>query len=81
MLPQSADEPRVAAWKRRVDWPLTGLALVFLAAYAWSVVTASIARWFVESVRASGREAERIETQLASAPGWTRRNCRWALPA
>jgi voltage-gated potassium channel len=33
-----ADEPRVAAWDRRVDWWLTGLALLFLAGYAWSVL-------------------------------------------
>ena len=33
-----ADEPRVAAWDRRVDWWLTGLALLFLAWYAWSVL-------------------------------------------
>jgi voltage-gated potassium channel len=32
------DEPRVAAWDRRVDWWLTGLALLFLAGYAWSVL-------------------------------------------
>jgi voltage-gated potassium channel len=42
MLPQPADEPRVAAWNRRVDRPLTGLALVFLAAYAWSVLDRAI---------------------------------------
>jgi voltage-gated potassium channel len=42
MLPPSADEPRVAAWNRRVDWPLTGLALVFLAVYALSVLDRSI---------------------------------------
>ena len=42
MLPQSADEPRVAAWNRRLDWPLTALALVFLAVYAWSVLDRSI---------------------------------------
>ena len=33
-----ADEPRVAAWDRRVDWWLTALALLFLAGYAWSVL-------------------------------------------
>jgi voltage-gated potassium channel len=33
-----ADEPRVAAWDRRIDWWLTGLALLFLAGYAWSVL-------------------------------------------
>jgi voltage-gated potassium channel len=38
MLPHTDDEPRVAAWNRRADWPLTALALVFLIAYAWSVL-------------------------------------------
>ncbi|GAA4543315.1 potassium channel family protein [Pseudonocardia xishanensis] len=33
-----ADEPRIAAWDRRMDWPLTGLAVVFLAVYAWQVL-------------------------------------------
>ncbi|MBC8092889.1 MAG: ion transporter [Pseudonocardia sp.] len=32
------DEPRIAAWDRRVDWWLTGLAVVFLIAYAWQVL-------------------------------------------
>jgi voltage-gated potassium channel len=34
----SVDEPRIAAWDRRVDWWLTGLAAVFLGAYAWQVL-------------------------------------------
>ncbi|WP_232660832.1 potassium channel family protein [Pseudonocardia sp. TRM90224] len=38
----SADEPRIAAWDRKVDMPLAGLAVVFLAAYAWSVLDTSI---------------------------------------
>ncbi|MEJ3652215.1 potassium channel family protein [Actinomycetes bacterium KLBMP 9759] len=38
----SVDEPRIAAWDRRVDMPLAGLAVVFLAAYAWSVLDTSI---------------------------------------
>jgi voltage-gated potassium channel len=42
MLPPSVDEPRVADWNRRADWPLTGLALVFLACYAWSVLDRTI---------------------------------------
>jgi voltage-gated potassium channel len=42
MLPQAADEPRVEAWNRRVDWPLTALAVVFLVAYAWSVLDRTI---------------------------------------
>jgi voltage-gated potassium channel len=37
-----ADEPRVAAWNRRVDWWLTGLAIVFLVGYAWSVLDTSL---------------------------------------
>jgi len=43
------DEPQVTRWERGADWPLTGLAVVFLAAYAWSVLatTLSVAghRW------------------------------------
>jgi voltage-gated potassium channel len=35
-------EPRIAAWDRRVDWWLTGLAAVFLAAYAWQVLDTSL---------------------------------------
>lgn len=31
-------EPRIAAWDRWVDWPLTGLAVAFLVAYAWQVL-------------------------------------------
>jgi voltage-gated potassium channel len=49
MLPDTTDEPRVAAWNRWVDWPLTGLAAVFLAAYAWSVLD--------ERVSPAGRDA------------------------
>jgi voltage-gated potassium channel len=40
--PVLADEPRIAAWDRRVDWWLTGLAAVFLAAYAWQVLDTSL---------------------------------------
>lgn len=36
-----ADEPRLAAWTRRTDWPMTGLAVVFLAVYAWQVLDTS----------------------------------------
>ncbi|WP_214406949.1 potassium channel family protein [Pseudonocardia lacus] len=38
MVTVSDDEPRIAAWDRRVDWWLTGLAAVFLAAYAWQIL-------------------------------------------
>jgi voltage-gated potassium channel len=40
--PDLAAEPRIAAWNRRVDWWLTGLAAVFLAAYAWQVLDTSL---------------------------------------
>ena len=42
MATSLSDEPRIAAWDRRVDWWLTGLAVVFLAAYAWQVLDRSI---------------------------------------
>ncbi len=29
---------REAAWERRAEWPLTAVALVFLAAYAWPIL-------------------------------------------
>jgi voltage-gated potassium channel len=32
------DEPRIAAWDRRVDWWLTALAVLFLVAYAVQVL-------------------------------------------
>lgn len=35
-------EPRIAAWDRRVDWWLTGLAVLFLVAYAWQVLDPDI---------------------------------------
>lgn len=35
-------EPRIAAWDRRVDWPLTALAVAFLVAYAWSVLDTTL---------------------------------------
>jgi voltage-gated potassium channel len=40
--PDLVAEPRIAAWDRRVDWWLTGLALVFLVAYAWQVLDTSL---------------------------------------
>ncbi|MDT7701990.1 MAG: voltage-gated potassium channel [Pseudonocardiales bacterium] len=39
------DEPRIAAWDRRVDWPLTALAVVFLAGYAWQVLDTTSPPW------------------------------------
>lgn len=32
------DERRLAQWERRAEWPLTGLAVLFLVAYAWQVL-------------------------------------------
>ncbi|HWN31342.1 MAG TPA: ion channel [Pseudonocardia sp.] len=31
-------EPRLLAWERRLDWPLTGLAVIFLGVYAFDVL-------------------------------------------
>ncbi|HEY0636387.1 MAG TPA: ion channel [Pseudonocardiaceae bacterium] len=45
------DEPEVEAWERRLDWPLTGLAVVFLVGYAWSVLDTGLsprAAWWLE---------------------------------
>jgi voltage-gated potassium channel len=47
------DEPRIARWSRRVDWWLTGLAVAFLVAYAWSVLDTSLSptgAWVLEAV-------------------------------
>ncbi|MCF7551608.1 potassium channel family protein [Pseudonocardia sp. WMMC193] len=41
----STDEPRIAAWDRRLDWPLTGLAALFLALYAWDVLDRASPDW------------------------------------
>src|SRR4051812_5600072 len=38
------DEPRIAAWNARVDWPLTGLTVAFLVGYAWQVLDTSLTR-------------------------------------
>ncbi|WP_018686673.1 hypothetical protein [Actinokineospora enzanensis] len=38
----SDEEPRLAAWEARTEWPLTGLAVVFLVAYAWQVHSAGL---------------------------------------
>lgn len=36
------DEPRIAAWDAKADWPLTVLALAFLVGYAWQVLDTSL---------------------------------------
>ena len=35
-------EPRIDAWNRRLDWPLTAVAVVFLGVYAWDVLGTSV---------------------------------------
>lgn len=42
LRPAGVEEPRIAAWERRMDWPLTGLAVAFLAAYAWQVLDTTL---------------------------------------
>lgn len=37
-MAEQRDDARLRAWKRATDWPLTGLAVVFLAAFAWEVL-------------------------------------------
>lgn len=39
--PSPVDEPRLFAWRRWTDWPLTALAAVFLACYATQVLYVS----------------------------------------
>jgi voltage-gated potassium channel len=39
--PWMADEPRLRAWQRWTEWPLTGLAVLFLACYAVEVLYVS----------------------------------------
>lgn len=39
------DEPLIAAWDRRVDWPLTALAAAFLGLYAWQILDRTMAPW------------------------------------
>jgi voltage-gated potassium channel len=49
----STDEPRIGNWSRRVDWWLTALAVVFLVAYAWSVLDTSLSSagaWALEAI-------------------------------
>ncbi|MGH3978362.1 MAG: ion channel [Pseudonocardiaceae bacterium] len=40
---RARDEPRLTAWERRTDWPLTGLAALFLIGYAASVLLPGLA--------------------------------------
>lgn len=36
--------PRLPAWERRTEWPLTGLALIFLGIYAFEVLDVHLTR-------------------------------------
>ncbi|SES27495.1 potassium channel family protein [Actinokineospora terrae] len=50
-MSKNPDEARLAAWEARTEWPLTGLAVAFLVAYAWQVLgTANSPRvqWWLE---------------------------------
>lgn len=38
----STGEPRLSAWERRLDWPLTGLAVIFLGLYAFDVLNTAL---------------------------------------
>ncbi|HWN33568.1 MAG TPA: potassium channel family protein [Pseudonocardia sp.] len=40
----SAGEPRLSAWERRLDWPLTGLAVIFLGLYALDVLNTALSQ-------------------------------------
>ncbi len=49
----ASDEPEVEAWERRLDWPLTVLAVLFLVGYAWSVLDTGLsgrAAWWLEAM-------------------------------
>ncbi|GLY48506.1 potassium channel family protein [Lentzea sp. NBRC 102530] len=56
-----ANEARLERWERKVEWPLTALAVVFLAAYAWQVLddhgamhfTLEVVLWLVWAVFAA----------------------------
>ena len=52
------DEPRIAAWNAKVDWPLTGLAVAFLASTPGRC-----------STRRSAREAREASTWCSRASG------------
>lgn len=38
----SAGESRLSAWERRSEWPLTGLAVIFLGVYAFDVLNTAL---------------------------------------
>lgn len=43
--PSADDEPRLYRWRQWTDWPLTGLAAVFLGCYAVQVLYVSAPSW------------------------------------
>jgi voltage-gated potassium channel len=52
MATQQDDEPRIAVWDSRVDWWLTALAAVFLAAYAWQVLDTTLSPAWEQALEA-----------------------------
>lgn len=42
ILARMQAQSRVATWERRTEWPLTGVAAVFLAAYAWPILQPTV---------------------------------------
>ncbi|GAA3008039.1 potassium channel family protein [Actinokineospora diospyrosa] len=50
-MSENPDEGRLAGWEARTEWPLTGLAVAFLVAYAWQVLGTAdspAVRWWLE---------------------------------
>jgi voltage-gated potassium channel len=48
-----AAEPRTERWEQRAEWPLTVLAVVFLAAYAWPILDPGLPSWALVLCRAT----------------------------
>jgi voltage-gated potassium channel len=48
----TGNEPRLTVWERRLEWPLTGLALIFLGSYAVDVLYPGLDRLHHEIVDA-----------------------------
>lgn len=45
---------RVELWERKAEWPLTVLAVVFLAAYAWPIVRPDLPEFWAAACRDMG---------------------------
>jgi voltage-gated potassium channel len=41
---------RLDTWQRRTDWPMTGLAVLFLAAYAWPILDTDLSPGFDDAL-------------------------------